>query len=372
VPAPPRPIPVNALDRAVTAERELLQAAVDRVLDSGWFVLGPETESFERELAAFVGVTDCVGVGNGTDALELALIAVGVGTGDAVLTVANAGMYATTATRKIGARPLFVDVDPDDLLVDVDALRGALDRASGEVRAVVVTHLYGQLVDVAPIVEICAPLGIPVVEDCAQAVGTRRGGRSAGSSGTLGTFSFYPTKNLGALGDGGAIVTDDSELAVRVRQLRQYGWDRKYHSVTGGGRNSRLDEIQAAVLRARLPGTLDGNAVRRSILARYRDALPAGPRRLVMRRLDESHSGHLAVLRTPTRDADRAHLAAAGIGTDIHYPVPDHRQPALADLPSVALPVTEAAADQVLTLPCFPQLTEDEVEQICAALRTLP
>jgi dTDP-4-amino-4,6-dideoxygalactose transaminase len=362
---------VNALDRAVAAQRDSLHAAVARVVDSGWFVLGPETEAFEREFAEYVGVSECVGVGNGTDALELALIAIGVTAGDMVVTVANAGMYTTAAALKVGARPLFVDVDPDDLLVDVTALGATLDRNGSEIRAVVVTHLYGQLVDLAPVVGLCAPLGIPVVEDCAQAIGARRDGRSAGASGTVSAFSFYPTKNLGALGDGGAVVTDDLAVAARVRQLRQYGWDRKYHSVVSGGRNSRLDEIQAAVLRLRLPATGAGNAIRRSILARYRDALPAGPRRMVLAALDDSHSGHLAVLRTPTREADRAHLAAAGVTTDIHYPVPDHHQPVLAGRSTVSLPVTEAAAGEVLTLPCFPQLTDNEVVRVCASLRAL-
>lgn len=364
------PIPVNALDRALAAERRDLHAAVARVVDSGWYVLGPETEAFEREFAEFVGVAHCVGVGNGTDALEIALLALGVQPGHTVATVANAGMYATAAIVKIGARPLFVDVGPDDLLMTAATLGAALDQHDAAVSAVVVTHLFGQLADVSALIALCERLGVGVVEDCAQAAGSRRDARHAGSFATIGTFSFYPTKNLAALGDGGAVATDDADLAARVRRLRQYGWDRKYHAVEPGGRNSRLDEMQAAVLRRRLPDTETRNATRRSIVARYRDALPGG-RRIVVNALDESYSAHLAVLSTPTRAADRAHLTDAGIGTDVHYPIPDHRQPILRETRSGPLPVTEAAADEVLTLPCFPQLREDEIIRVCEALRTM-
>ncbi|MGI8677503.1 MAG: DegT/DnrJ/EryC1/StrS family aminotransferase [Jatrophihabitans sp.] len=368
---PLTPIPVNALGRALAIERDDLHAAVTRVVDSGWYVLGPETEAFEQEFAEFVGVAHCIGVGNGTDALEIALLAVGVQPLDTVITVANGGMYATSAILKIGARPLFVDVGRTDLLMTAATLAAALDQHGSSVSAVVVTHLFGQLADLTSLLAVCEPLGVPVVEDCAQAAGARRGSSHAGSSATVGTFSFYPTKNLAALGDGGALVTDDADLAVRIRRLRQYGWDRKYHAVVPGGRNSRLDEMQAAVLRRRLPATAAHNATRRSIVARYRDAL-AGSRRLVLNALDESHSAHLAVLSTPTRSADRAHLANADIGTDIHYPIPDHRQPVLAQVHSGPLPVTEAAAGEVLTLPCFPQLREDEIRRVCDALRAMP
>lgn len=365
------PVPLNDLARAAASERAQLHAAVCAVIDSGWYVLGPQTEAFEQEFASAVGVAHCIGVGNGTDALEVALLALGVQAGDTVVTVANAGMYASAAIVKIGARPLFADVEPLDLLMSEATLRCALDRHHGAVSAVVITHLFGQLADIEPVVALCTSRGIPVVEDCAQAAGTHRDGRAAGSFGAIATYSFYPTKNLGALGDGGAIVTDDDALEQRARHLRQYGWDRKYHAATAGGRNTRLDEIQAAVLRMRLPHLAAGNAKRRAVMTRYVDALRPG-RRLVMHALDERFSAHLAVLDTSTRDADRAHLAAAGVTTDIHYPVPDHRQPALAVTDPPSLEVTEAAAGRVLTLPCFPELREDEVERVCAALRSLP
>jgi len=208
-------IPVNALDRALVAERVQLHAAIGRVIDSGWYVLGPETEAFEEDFAAYVGVAHCVGVGNGTDALEIALLAVGVRPGDTVATVANAGMYATTAILKIGALPLLVDVAASDLLMSAATLQDALDQHGGPLAAVVVTHLFGQLADVTSLIPLCRSVGIPVVEDCAQAVGAQRHGQRAGSFGKVGTFSFYPTKNLAALGDGGAVVTADADLGQR-------------------------------------------------------------------------------------------------------------------------------------------------------------
>ncbi|PZS32657.1 MAG: erythromycin biosynthesis sensory transduction protein eryC1 [Pseudonocardiales bacterium] len=364
-------VPVNALDRAVAAQRAELQATVAKVIDSGWYVLGPETESFEHEFADALGLKHCVGVGNGTDALEIALLAIGVRAGDTVATVANAGMYATSAIVKIGAQPLFVDVSSVDLLMDVSTLSAALARRGSALSAVVVTHLFGQFVEMAALVALCDSIGVPVVEDCAQAVGATRNGRMAGSLGAIATYSFYPTKNLGALGDGGAVATDDGAFAERARRLRQYGWEPKYHAVTPGGRNTRLDEIQAAVLRLRLPRVAAENERRRSVVARYIEALQPG-RRLVVSALDASYSAHLAVLRTPSRDADRVHLEAAGVATDIHYPVPDHLQPALDPGAPQSLPVTEAAAGEVLTVPCFPYLREDEIERVCAALGTLP
>lgn len=363
-------IPINALQRLAPAERAELHAAVQRVVDSGWYLLGPETEAFEREFAEHLGAAHCVAVGNGTDALELALLAVGVVPGDTVATVANAGGYATTAITKLGAIPLFVDVDAEHLLMSAETLAAALERHADPVRAVVVTHLYGQLADLTALLAVARANGAAVVEDCAQAAGTSRNGRAAGRFGAVGTYSFYPTKNLGALGDGGAIVTDDTGLAERLRSLRQYGWQGKYRSVLAGGRNSRLDEIQAAVLRLRLPRVWTENALRRSILGRYEQAVGAA-RRFVRTVPESSFNAHLAVLVSPDRDGDRARLHEAGIATDVHYPVPDHRQPALRAtcLPDPpVLQITEAAVTRILTVPCFPQLRGSEIDRICSAL----
>jgi dTDP-4-amino-4,6-dideoxygalactose transaminase len=238
-------------------------------------------------------------------------------------------------------------------------------------RAVVVTHLYGLLADIEAIVDVCRPRGIVVVEDCAQAVGARRATRAAGSFGDVAAFSFYPTKNLGALGDGGAVGTNDDETADRVRRLRQYGWDSKYSVATPGGWNSRLDEFQAAVLRYRL-GYLDQwNARRREIVRRYTSALPSHVGRFVLHDGDD-YVAHLAVVLAEDRQELRKHLDAAGVSTDVHYPIADHRQEAWRDdYPDVALPVTEHAVEHVLTVPCFPELSDDEVERVCEAFNGL-
>jgi dTDP-4-amino-4,6-dideoxygalactose transaminase len=344
--------------------RQDIDAVVAEVLASGWYVLGPTVSAFEAEFAAYNGVPHCVSVANGTDALELALRAVGCGPGREVVTVANAGMYAGTSILAVGARPVFADVEPATMTMDPRSLEQVIGR---ETAAVLVTHLYGQLADMARLLAVTRTNGVPLIEDCAQAHGAERGGRKAGAAGTIGCFSFYPTKNLGALGDGGALLTDDGEVAERLRRLRQYGWRSRYVS-EDYGRNSRLDAIQAAVLRAKLP-RLDGwNARRREIVATYRDAAPGGLAFPDPSGLD--YVAHLCVVRASRRDTLRAHMEARGIRTDIHYPVPDHRQRAMRDhvAGQIALPQTEAASREVLTLPCFPELTGDEIARVCAAL----
>lgn len=353
-------IPLNDLKRHTTPLAGELAAAIGRVIDSGWFVLGPEVEAFEREFAAYCGTAHCVGVANGTDALELALRALDCGPGDEVLCTANAGMYAVTAIVAVGARPVFVDIDPVTLTMDPASLR---ERRTRRAKAVVATHLYGRLARIEALAEAAGPL--PLVEDCAQAHGANRNGVRAGAFGRLACFSFFPTKNLGALGDGGAVVTGDPRLAAELVKLRQYGWSTKYQADRAGGRNSRLDEIQAAVLRIKLR-LLDGwNSRRREIISRYRAALSDG----AMPVTGEDDVGHLAVARVAQRDRVRAMLAEAGIDTAIHYPIPDYRQPALAHLgPWDALPETERASVEILTLPCFPELTEGEVDRVAAAL----
>jgi dTDP-4-amino-4,6-dideoxygalactose transaminase len=362
-------IPLNDLKRAYQEQAAELDEAALRVLRSGWYVHGPEHTAFEQEFAAYVGVAHCVGVGNGTDALELALRAVTAGRAGAVVTAANAGAYCTTAARRVGLGVRYADVDPATLCLTADTVRPLL--AGGDVAAVVVTHLYGRLADVEALAALCADHGVPLVEDCAQAVGAQRGGRRAGSFGAVASFSFYPTKNLGALGDGGAVLTDDPELAATLARLRQYGWSGKYTVGQDGGRNSRLDELQAAVLRVRLPRVDGWSKRRRDIVRAYADAA-AGTRFTVLPADGEDHVGHLAVGRTADRDGVRAALTAAGVATDVHYPIPDHRQPALAaEYASVVLPVTEAAAGEILSVPCFPQLTDAEVDGVCRALRAL-
>jgi len=358
-------LPINDLKRHQQACGALAGAAVAAVLDSGWFILGPRVAEFERAFASYCGVGHCVGVGNGTDAIELALRALGLVAGDKVVLAANAGMYAAGVVLGLGCVPVFVDVDEDTQLLDARTLATCREP---DVRAVVVTHLYGRMADMAPVVGLCRERGWLLVEDCAQAHGARRGGRLAGSFGDAATFSFYPTKNLGALGDGGAVVTSSEATADRLRSLRQYGWTQKYVVGLAGGRNTRLDEIQAGILLAKLPA-LDGwNARRRAIAERYRQGI-AHPAVILPEAGGAEYVGHLFVLRTRQRDALRAHLASAGFASDIHYPVPDHRQPVIAErFAGTSLPVTERLAAEVLTLPCFPEMLDAEVDGVVAAV----
>ncbi len=364
------PVPFNDLSRSSAETGERVDDAIARVRASGWFVLGPEHDAFESELAAYLGVEHAVLVGNGTDALELSLAALGVGDGDGVLTVANAGGYTTIATRLLGAVPIYCDVDPDTLQATADTVRDALGRAPRPPRAIVVTHLYGTMADVEGIAAVAREQGIAVLEDCAQALGARRAGRIAGTVGDIATTSFYPTKNLGALGDGGAVMTGSSDLAERVLRMRQYGWEGKYRIVHPHGRNSRLDELQAAILRAKLPALDAANRRRGEIHARYEAA--AGSAVRFASRTGESYTGHLAVIQVEDREGVRAHLLERGIRTDVHYPIPDHLQPLIAGSgPQPSLPATEAAAERILSLPLFPELTDTEVDRICAALEEL-
>lgn len=354
-------IPFNDLSRRPSSD-----AAALRVLRRGWFILGPETERFEREFAAYCGARHCVGVGSGTDALEIALRAAGVGPGDEVAAAANAGLYATCAIRAVGAQPLYVDVDPGAALMSPASLAGAIGPAT---RAVIATHLYGRM---APMPELLRIAGsrVAVIEDCAQAHGAVLEGRKAGSWGVAGCFSFYPTKNLGACGDAGAVVTSDEALASRARSLRQYGWTAKYESGTAGGRNTRLDEIQAAILCDRLPLLDAENRRRREIARRYTAALAGRRDPVPPPGGDADWVAHLYVVRSARRAELRAWLDSRGIRTDVHYPIPDHRQPSQEALPrrSTDLPVTERLAGEVLSLPCFPELEDAEIEAVIAAI----
>jgi aminotransferase EvaB len=342
-----------------------IQAAVLRVLDSQRFVMSTELASFEKEFASYVGANHCIGVANGTDAIELALRAVGVAAGSTVISAANAGFYGSTAIHAIGAQPLYVDVDSTRLTLAPSGLAKVLDRQPA---AVIVTHLYGQLADIEQIAEMCHSRGIPLVEDCAQSHGARRNGRMAGSFGDISCFSFYPSKNLGALGDGGAITTNSDLFAASVRELRQYGWRAKYHVGRRSGKNSRLDELQAAVLRVKLVDLDRQNDQRRSIAQRYNRAFTALPLQLPYC-VAEDYVAHLYVVRTDCRHALRNHLQALGIGTEIHYPIPDHHQLAYKSvLSQQSLPVTELACETVLSLPCYPGMTEDDVTYVIAGV----
>lgn len=342
-----------------------LQAAARRVLASGWFVLGPEVQAFEHEFAAYCGAEHCVGLANGTDALELALRALGVAVGDEVITAANAGMYSTTAILAIGATPVYVDIDENRLTLDPVAAGAAI---TSRTRAVIATHLYGQMADMPALRTLADRHGVALLEDCAQSHGAALQGRRVGTWGDAAAFSFYPTKNLGALGDGGAVVSVKAAVAERVRQLRQYGWQQKYTVGYSGGRNSRLDELQAALLRVKLPYLDAWNAARRGIAMAYAN----GIRRTDMRfpiSLQADYVAHLYVIRTPDRDGLRQHLAAQGIASEVHYPILDCRQPILSErYRQLSLPVSEKVTSEILTLPCYPELPLSDVQHVCDAV----
>lgn len=340
-----------------------IDAAVARVLGSGWYILGEEVRAFEREFAAYVGVREGIGVGSGTDAVFLALRALGVGAGDEVITVAHTAVATVAAIEMAGAAPVLVDIDPATFAMDPSKLASLLTPRT---KAIVAVHLYGHPAPMDAILDVANAKGIPVVEDCAQAHGAALSGRRVGSMGRIAAFSFYPTKNLGALGDGGMVVTDDHELASRVRELREYGWRERYvSSITGV--NSRLDEIQAAVLRVKLRRLDADNDARRAHAVRYHDGLAQLPALgLPVERPSARHVYHLYVVRTRDRDNLQRRLKENGVGALVHYPVPIHRQPAYVGRlrGSENLPETERAAREVLSLPMYPQLSADDVASV--------
>jgi dTDP-4-amino-4,6-dideoxygalactose transaminase len=340
-----------------------VRAAIDRVIERGWFVLGPEVEAFEREFAAASGAAYAVGVGTGTDAIALILRALDIGAGAEVITTPLSAAYSALAIMMAGARPVFVDVDPARLTIDPGRIAAAIGPRT---RAILPVHLYGQAADMAPIEAIANTHRLAIVEDCCQAHLATAAGRPVGTIGIAGAFSFYPTKNLGALGDGGAIVTNDRALADRLKRLRNGGQTDRYHHQEPGI-NSRLDELQAAILRARLPRLRAWTERRRALAARYRHRL-AGSVVDVPPELDAGHVYHLFVVRHGARRDLQAHLAARAVETLIHYPVPIPRQPALAALDPAECPVAGRACDEILSLPLHPALRDDEVDEIAAAV----
>jgi len=355
-------IPVFDLRDQYKAIKDEINEAVARVLESGWFILGQEVEAFEEDFAAYCGLSHGVGVGSGTEALHLALLACGVGPGDEVITVPHTAVATVAAIELTGARPVFVDIDPANYTINPAQLES---RITARTRAVVPVHLYGQAADLDPILEIAQRHGLTVVEDCAQAHGAEYKGQRVGAFGGVACFSFYPTKNLGAYGDGGMVVTDDGALAQKVRLLRQYGWEKRYVSSVRG-LNSRLDELQAAILRVKLGHLDEWNQARRARARLYNELL-AGSGVATPTEMDYGrHVYHLYVVRCPHRDELKSYLAEHGVGTGIHYPVPIHLQEAYHDLGYRRgdFPVTEACADEILSLPMYPELREDEVGEI--------
>ena len=344
-------------------DAEVIHNAIARVLARGWFILGPEVEAFEHEFAHACGARYAVGVGTGTDAIALTLRALDIGPGDEVITSPLSATFSALAIMMAGARPVFADIDPNRLTLDPAAVLAAVGPRT---RAILPVHLYGQAAEMPLLETIASRHNLAIVEDACQAHLATEAGRPVGTIGIAGTFSFYPTKNLGALGDGGAVVTSDVKLAERVKRLRNGGQTSRYHHEEGGA-NSRLDELQAAVLRARLPMLARWTERRRAIAAQYRQQLVGAPV-TVPPEQDPGHVYHLFPVLTPQRDALKAHLTALGVETLIHYPVPIPRQPALRSQHPTTCPIADRVCREVLSLPMYPSLSDEAVREVTTAI----
>ena len=390
------PIPVIDLHAQYAALKPELDAAIARVLDSGWYILGKEVAAFEQEFAAYLqrpegrGQTtddrrqttdespkskvqspkskiDCVAVNSGTDALHLALRACGVGPGDEVITVSHTAVATVAAIRLAGATPVLVDIDPDSYTMAPDAVQAALTPRT---KALIPVHLYGHPAAMDTLLAMARQAGVPLIEDCAQAHGAQYQGEMVGTLGDLACFSFYPTKNLGALGDGGAVVGRNAALMAKVRSLREYGWTPQARYISQSeGLNSRLDEMQAALLRVKLRYLDEWNDARRHLAALYAAHLPPGLIKPV-EQPDSHHVYHLYVVRVANRDAFRQAMQAAGVATAIHYPVAVHQQPAYQQNNIIchSMTTTEQLLPQIVTLPMYPQLTDEQALAVCQAV----
>jgi len=361
-------VPFGDLRREYRSLQTEIDQSARRVMERGWFVLGQEVVQFEREFAAYLGLKHAVGVASGTEAIQLALMAAGVGTGDEVITPANTCVPTVAGITSTGARPVLVDIDSSSFNIDPAKIEEAITPRT---KAILPVHLYGQAADMDSILEIANHHKVAVIEDAAQAHGATFRDRKLGAFGLAGCFSFYPSKNLGAFGDGGAVVTNDTEIDARLRRLRNYGEERRYHH-TAKGINSRLDEIQAAILRAKLPYLDRWNDRRREIARIYNREI----NNKAVIKPEEMEYGrsnyHLYVIRCARRDKLQDHLAERGVTTLIHYPVPIHLQPAFSDLGKVVgdFPVTEECAGEVLSLPIFPELTDEEIHQVAQSVNS--
>ena len=363
------PIPILDLTRYDAGLKSEIARNVAEVFESGRFVLGPAHEAFEKAFAGMLGARHALGVSSGTDALLVSLMALGVGPGDEVITSPFSFFASAGAVARLGAIPVFVDIEPGSFNLDPSKLEAAVTRRTKAIQPV---HLYGQCADMNPILETAHRRGVPVLEDACQAVGATYAGKRAGTMGTLGAFSFYPTKNLGAAGDAGAVTTDDDDLAARVRLLRLHGGSKQYHHDSVGG-NFRMDTVQAAVLNAKLPRLNGWNARRRAIAARYGDlfagAAEAGRIGLPAEAPGRRHVWHQYVVRVSDRDGVKARLAGKGIGTSVFYPIPLNEQPCFRGLGQQGrCAEASKAAAEVLALPVFPELTDAEVERVSEAV----
>jgi dTDP-4-amino-4,6-dideoxygalactose transaminase len=361
-------VPAGDLKPQYLKLRTEIDAAIQEVLDSGWYIHGAQLKAFEAEFAAYCGLPHAVGVGSGTDALHLALVALGIGPGDEVITTPTSAAATVCAIQMAGATPVFADIDLGTFTLDPAA---AAARITPRTRALLPVHLYGHPASMPALVELARRHRLALVEDCAQAHGARCEGQLVGTFGIAGCYSFYPTKNLGAYGDAGAVVTGDDALAERIRILRNYGErpDQRYHHAIRGF-NSRLDEIHAAILRVKLRHLDAGNRRRREIAAGYTATIRHPEVVLPGEQAWAHHVYHLYVIRSRHRDALRAHLASREVGTQIHYPVPLHLQEANAYLgvPAGSCPNAERAARGVLSLPLYPELTDEQWRHVAASV----
>jgi len=364
----PLSIPLINPRASYLACKEEIDAAIARVMESGRYILGQEVVAFEQEFAAYIGVRYGIGVGSGTEALHIALRACGIKPGDEVITVSHTAVATVAAIQLCGARPILVDIDPDTFVIDANQIERAM---TSRTKAIIPVHLYGNMAEMQVIRSIADRHGLRIIEDCAQSHGATYGGQKSGAWGSMAAFSFYPTKNLGALGDAGMVVTNDPELSDRVRLLREYGWRQRYVSEIPG-LNSRLDELQAAVLRVKLKHLDQWNEERRKKAKIYTERL--APLGIVCpsERLGVKHVYHLYVIRTKERDALQGFLKKKGIQTLIHYPVPIHLQKAYEDLGyrQGDLPLTEQCSLEILSLPFFPELKEYEIEEVTESIRS--
>jgi len=360
-------IPVANPRAQYIAYRDEIQAAIERVLEGGHYILGEEEKQFEEEFAAFLGVQHCVGVANGTDAIAIALQAVGVAPGDEVITVSHSAVATTAAIEQVGARPVFADIDPLTRCIDPLKIPPLI---SSKTKALLPVHIYGQPAPMQEIMEIARRNSLKVIEDCAQAHAAEIEGKKVGSFGNAATFSFYPTKNLGAIGDGGAMVTNEPDVIAKARLLGQYGWKERYISSIAG-MNSRLDELQAAILRVKLRYLTENNVRRREIARDYYNAIQEDRIIPPGKIAGTTHAMHLFVIESEERSELQSFLNGYGIGTAIHYPLAIHQQPAYQNRirGGENLPQTERLYPRILSLPMYPELTGEQIARVCSALK---
>jgi dTDP-4-amino-4,6-dideoxygalactose transaminase len=364
-------IPLNDLSRITSDEVITLTELFREICGSGSYLKGDFTKQLEKALSSIFQNETTIAVANGTDALTLAIAALQLSSSDRVAIVPNAGGYSSISLRRLGLSCSYIDIDPITAQMSVNSLTTALE-ADPSIRAVIVTHLYGMCGEIEEIASLCQSFKVALIEDCAQSIGAQIAGRSVGTFGDMATLSFYPTKNLGALGDGGAVVCKNPKTAQLVNELAQYGWSSRYVIDSLNGFNSRIDEIQAAIICSRLPFLPEMNSTRKKIINRYSDSLKS-PRRII-NASGQNFVGHLAIMVTPKRESDAQFLQSAGIATSIHYPLLDPEQPAWSSQEKQWRDLIPNAIDlnaQILTLPCFPTMRDDEITKVCDTLSTL-